>query len=134
MRSRLNHVHVIYSHFCIAIFDLIYSFQDLAVVVLLILIPLISPNSSKGGVTFYTILFVYGCGGELLVSFTLKVRNLHMFCQFVSHTEYSGYNEGTVWNLACTFQCVPFLSITPAVDRSTIKKCKIYSLFLVECK
>ena len=79
--------------------------------VLLILIPLISPNSSKGGVTFYTSLFVYGCGGELLVSFCFKSeRNLHMFCQFVSHTEYSGYNEGT-------FQCVPFLSTAPAVDR-----------------
>ncbi|RRT77447.1 hypothetical protein B296_00028605 [Ensete ventricosum] len=31
--------------------------QDLAVVVLLILIPLISPNSSKGGVTFYLLIF-----------------------------------------------------------------------------
>jgi len=99
-------------------------------VVLLILIPLISPNSSKGGVTFYTSLFVYGCGGELLVSFYFKSeRNLHMFCQFVSHTEYSGYNEGRIWNLACTFQCVPFLSTAPAVDR--FKKNAKYILYFL---
>ncbi|KAB5527073.1 hypothetical protein DKX38_020920 [Salix brachista] len=34
-------------------------FQDLAVVVLLILIPLISPNSSKGGVNISTCLFIF---------------------------------------------------------------------------
>ncbi|GAB2271680.1 hypothetical protein Dimus_006510 [Dionaea muscipula] len=36
-------------------------FQDLAVVVLLILIPLISPNSSKGGVTFFSKLYSSVC-------------------------------------------------------------------------
>lgn len=38
--------------------DIIQFFQDLAVVVLLILIPLISPNSSKGGVRFFLILLL----------------------------------------------------------------------------
>ncbi|KVH62098.1 Cation/H+ exchanger [Cynara cardunculus var. scolymus] len=60
-------------------------FQDLAAVVLLILIPLISPNSSKGGIGFYEIAEALGLAA---VSYLVNRKSLHtnVFLSFINAT------------------------------------------------
>jgi Kef-type K+ transport system membrane component KefB len=60
-------------------------FQDLAVVVLLILIPLISPNSSKGGVGFNAIAEALGLAAvKAVVAITGIIAGGRLVCTVVS--------------------------------------------------
>jgi hypothetical protein len=59
--------------------------QDLAVVVLLILIPLISPNSSKGGVGFNAIAEALGLAAvKAVVAITGIIAGGRLVCTVVS--------------------------------------------------